>query len=208
MGFRMGKLIKDIETHLAVADQADILEIGMNRGEGSTDFFIDYAQRRGVRFVGVDMMINREMQAVTDNPPEHCDFYITTGEDYLQIAKLTDRKFSIVYLDNYDWNYWGASENGLIRNQRKIYEKHHPESEPFDNVHSQMAHLNQAIGLTDMLTPNSVVICDDTWFDQTNQIYLGKCGAAIPYLISIGFEVTYTHGQGTNGSTILTRQNI
>ena len=209
MGFRMGKLIKDIETYLESADSADILEIGMNRGEGSTDFFIDYAQRKGVKFVGVDIMINREMRQLVDNPLQHCEFHISTGEDYLQSARITDQKFSIVYLDNFDWNYWPRGST-LISRQEKDYAQHHPYGDnlEFNNIQSQATHLNQAILLTRMFMPNSVVICDDTWYDADNMVYLGKCGAAIPYLTSIGFTVTHTHGVKTNSSTILTRQDV
>ena len=202
----MGRLVDNIETYLEAADTGDILEIGMDRGEGSTPWFINYAKRKGIRYVGCDIMRQKQMTQLLNNPPEHCEFHIMPGEDYLRSVLDSDQKFSTVYLDNFDWNYWGEKGNGLITNQKKDYEAHHPHCPQFDNVHSQAAHLNQCILLTACLTPNAVVVCDDTWYDADNLVYLGKCGAAIPYLVSIGFCVTHTQGVKQNSCVVLTRQ--
>jgi hypothetical protein len=54
------------------------------------------------------------------------------------------------------------------------------------NTNSQIAHLMQAIKLTNMLAEQCVIACDDT-FLNSNQTYDGKCGAAVPYLLTLGF---------------------
>ena len=96
----MGRLYTKINDHIAHCDMGDILEIGMDRGEGSTQHFIGLAKNRGVKCVGVDMDL-AQIKKYEDNP--HIETHHMSGEQYLDGC---DKQFSIVYLDNFDWNYW------------------------------------------------------------------------------------------------------
>lgn len=193
----MGKLYTKFEEHISHCDNGDILEIGMDRGEGSTKYLIDLAKKRKISYVGVDI----ESKSFSgDNV--HC--YHMTGEQYLA---QNNRQFSIVYLDNYDWNYWKDLNTGPMPQQKTKYKQ--ILNETISNVYSQRSHLLQAIALTDYLTPNATIMCDDTWWVKDYHCYMGKCSSAIPYLISLGFEVAHTEGVANSPAScvILTRNS-
>jgi hypothetical protein len=189
----MGKLytrLKDTHTdYITGIDAGDILEIGMERGEGSTKYFMHLADKRKVDYHGVDIEpkeIKKQSNATVTQ---------STGEQYLEslLASNTKTKFSLVYLDNHDWDYAAsANTNKKLRIQQEaVYKKYDIE---LNNVNSQKAHLLQAILLTDLLTANATIMCDDTWYDKNYQTYMGKCSSAIPYLLSIGFKIAHAEG--------------
>ena len=62
---------------------------------------------------------------------------------------------------------------------------------------SQAAHVAQAVLVEPKMTKKSLIIIDDTWFERHWDIYFGKGGAAVPYLVSQGYTVLYTEQYGT-----------
>jgi len=64
------------------------------------------------------------------------------------------------------------------------------------NHQSQVTHLRQAILLTEMLTPDAMIVCDDSYWANEYGTYTGKCGAAIPYLETLGFRVVHNKDHG------------
>jgi hypothetical protein len=72
------------------------------------------------------------------------------------------------------------------------------------NLISQMVHLNQAILAMPLMAPCSLIVCDDTWYNEHWGHYSGKSGAAIPYLIGQGYRILETEEYPTYG-TILGR---
>jgi len=191
----MGKLYNKITDHITHCDNGHILEIGMDRGEGSTDAFIKLARKRGVHYVGVDIEPKQ-------HTGEHVHVHTMTGEKYLSD---NTKQFSIVYLDNFDWNYW-TPNHSTIEKQSKVYEKQMQTE--LTNVNSQKSHLLQAIALEEYLTPNATIMCDDTWWEPKYMVWMGKCSSAIPFLLSIGFEVAHTEGVANSppSCVILTRR--
>ena len=203
----MGKLYKKINDYIDHCDNGDVLEIGMDRGEGSTSHMISLASGRNVTCVCVDMDIAQieKYKSSTRGHNTNVEMHHMSGEQYLDSS---NRQFSIVYLDNFDWNYWKNENSGPIRAQNKRYEEFMQIK--LTNVNSQKSHLLQAIKLEKLLTPNATIMCDDTWYDKDNMIYIGKCSAAIPFLLSIGFIVAHHEGVGNKPQScvILTRQNV
>jgi hypothetical protein len=193
----MGNLVSKVDEHLDGIDNGDILEIGMDRGENSTSHLINLAGKLGVKYVGVDVC-----KTQTKKYPEE-ETHNMTGEDYL--TQVKDRKFSIVYLDNFDWNYWPKG-HGIVDKQREQYKTEF--ALEYSNINSQIAHLLQSILLQNVLTDNATIICDDTWWDEHHMVYLGKCSSAVPYLISKGFTVAHTEGVANNPAScvVLTRR--
>lgn len=193
----MGRLINRVDEYLDGIDNGDILEIGMDRGENSTSHLINLAGKLDVKYVGVDVcktQTNKYLDQETHN---------MTGEEYL--AQVIDRKFSIVYLDNFDWDYW-PNGNWMAQQQKEQYKTEF--NLEYSNINSQIAHLQQSILLQNVLTDNATIICDDTWWDEQNMVYLGKCSSAVPYLISKGFTVAHTEGKANNppSCVVLTRR--
>jgi hypothetical protein len=127
------------------------------------------------------------------------EFFYQTGEDFLDANK--DLKFSIVLLDNFDWDW--KPEN----TEAHIVEQQHRYLEQFNlimnNHQSQSTHLNQALKLTNMLTAEAMIVCDDTYWANEYGTYTGKCGAVIPYLEILGFRVVLNKDHGV----VLIRKN-
>jgi len=73
-----------------------------------------------------------------------------------------------------------------------------------NNVNSQAVHLQQMIYALPAMGKQSIVVCDDTWYNKWWGHYSGKCGAVIPLLLNNGYQVLYTEENPEYG-TILGR---
>lgn len=223
----MGTYYKRTEKFMDRIDPAgDWLEIGLDRGEGSTKFFSDNAQKRGVKFFGVDADHNqvanantglsRTGQATIDQSgsvavemgqlPAHVNLVHARGEDFLgDIAKSNPaQRFSLAYLDNFDWDYWlgGPEEQWVER-----YKQHYRDYMKIEmtNMNSQITHLWQAIRLLPLMTERSIIVCDDTWYHSNEGVFIGKCSAVIPYLLLNGYKIVDSKGYRQNSGAILAR---
>lgn len=204
----MGIYYKNVEQYLDKIDSDAWLEIGVDRGEGSTKFFADLAGSRGVDFYGIDAdpaQITRANQnlSIDGKLPDHITLDAARGEEWL--ARNTDKKFSLVYLDNFDWNYWLAvPEEPFVPGQRQHY-KDVLQVEML-NMNSQLVHLAQAVWLMPMMSANSIIVCDDTWYEPKEGIFIGKCSAVLPFLITQGYKLLdhrgYRNHNGGAGATL------
>lgn len=177
------KLVTHYLDQIEVTD--DLLEIGTDRNEGSTSVLSKIAREHNKTLYSVDIdkdLISRNIEKYQSNSIK---FFNLPGEDFLN--QYPNLKFSLVLLDNFDWCW--ESINGPISTSTKKQQESYLEKYGVEmtNHNSQMAHLKQAIGLTNMLADQCIVVCDDTFINR-NYTYDGKCGAAVPYLITLGFE--------------------
>jgi hypothetical protein len=207
----MGTYYKHAEQYLDRIDGDSWVEIGVDRGEGSTKFFTDLAEKKGTKFYGVDADPDQISAAtarltVDGKFPAHVTLSFDKGEDFLINWKLTkpDEKISLVYLDNFDWDYWlGKQEEPFV----PIQKQHYREKMKVEmlNVNSQLVHLVQAMRMLPLMSPNSIVICDDTWYHPNEGIFIGKCSAVIPYLLANGYSLLHNDGYRQNSGAILGR---
>ena len=196
----MGTYYKNVTNYLDKIDHGVWVEIGTDRGEGSTKFFADLAAQHHVDFIGVDAdpdQIERARAAlsVEGQLPNHVTLTAARGENFLDTwpTQYPDKQISLVYLDNFDWNYWLAvPEEPFVPGQRQ----HYREKMGIEmlNMNSQITHLLQAMRLVDLMTPNSIVVCDDTWFEPKEGIFIGKCAGALPYLMIQGYTLLHHAG--------------
>lgn len=223
----MGTYYKNVEPYLNRIDSGVWVELGVDRGEGSTSWFADLAKQHGVDFYGVDMdpdqiqranknlasktaVVNEDgsMTVKVGPVPDHVHLVTNRGELFLQEFRHQnpDKKVSLAYLDNFDWDYWlGRQEETFVAGVKQNYvEKMGVE---MNNINSQLTHLLQAMHLLPMLTANAIVICDDTWAMPEEGIFSGKCSAAIPYLLLHGFRILHNQGYRQNSGVILGRLN-
>jgi 2-polyprenyl-3-methyl-5-hydroxy-6-metoxy-1,4-benzoquinol methylase len=165
----------------------DILEIGADRGDGSTFIFASIAAHMGRQLYSVDIdkdIIERNHTRFERMPFKlPVGFYTQAGEEFL--AEHKDLKFSVVLLDNFDWQWNPSQPEDFIQAQVDRYKSEF--AIDMSNLNSQITHLKQAILLEHMLTDQAVVLCDDTYWDEQHATYTGKCGAAIPFLMTLGF---------------------
>lgn len=162
-------------------DPGCLIEIGSERGEGSTAFLADYAQQHGLRFLTADI-----------DPASHAAAAkITTGARLMSGRDLLKRlrsKVSVAYMDGFDWIPEGLEREDWIQEQRDRYRQLGYELE---NRNSRNEHLAEAQLIARRATERCVVICDDTW---RNGDWHGKGGLAVPYLLTQGFTVAEHDG--------------
>jgi hypothetical protein len=220
----MGTYYKNIEQYLDRIDHGSWIEIGVDRGEGSTKFFSDLSQHHATKFFAVDADLDQVMRAryslsLTGNatvnpdgtvtqdvgePPSHVTFIHGRGEVFIDKLQEQDPggKVSLVYLDNFDWDYWvGRQEESFVPAQKEHYKK--TMGVEMTNINSQQAHLLQAIKLMPWMTDNSIIVCDDTWYHPQEGVFIGKCSAVIPFLLLNGYKVLHTDGYRQNSGVIL-----
>lgn len=188
----MGQIYKKIHEYVPQLGKVEgiLVEIGSSRpgDDQSSQYLYDLANTLGIEFITCD--INQDVidTLTAQNIPAKC----ARGEDFINDITTP---ISIVYLDNFDWNWHPMSTEDWTLDQIKEYkDKYNIE---MTNVMSQSTHLAQAILIEQRVTENSIICIDDTWFDRGWDIYNGKGGAAVPYLISKGYRVLYTEQYGT-----------
>jgi hypothetical protein len=132
--------------------------------------------------------------------PEHIELVHAFGEEFLK--ELTSEPISFVYLDNFDWDYWlGREEESFVPEVKERYKNNM--GQEMTNINSQKAHLAQAMLLVPMMTDNSIIMCDDTWYYPEEGVYMGKCAAVIPYLMLHGYELLHSSGYRQDSGAIL-----
>jgi hypothetical protein len=167
-----------------------IVEIGSERGEGSTEWFDVYAKKLNVDFYSVD---------VVDTAKTHLTHLTNTnfviaesGSHWAHndLPKL-NKKIKVLYLDNYDW--LGPINNLLPHEQEQVAEYQNRGIE-MSNLNCQTEHLHQMVGCLPFMSNESIIICDDTPYQDHSGIYIGKNGAVIPYLLSYGYKIVFGRG--------------
>jgi hypothetical protein len=186
----MGQIYKNIHKYVPRLGKIEgsLVEIGASRpgDDQSTQYLYDLSKQLGIDFVTCDINFQRVRDLNDQVIPAICD----KGEDFLSVY---EPKISIVYLDNFDWNWHPMATEDWTLDQIKEYrDKYDVE---MTNVYSQAAHVHQAVLVEAKTADNSIICIDDTWFHSTWDTYQGKGGAAVPYLLAKGYTVLET----TNG---------
>lgn len=218
----MGTYYKKVAEFVDRLDPGAWIEIGVDRGEGSTKFFADMAKTKATKFYGVDADEKQIARArvvlsaqgnmtlgsdgnfhLQEGPlPDHINLVHSFGETFLE--NLPKQPVSMVYLDNFDWDYWvGGQEESFVPAQKQHYRDYM--GTEMTNINSQKAHLAQAMLLMPMMTDNSIIVCDDTWYHPKEGVFIGKCSAVIPFLMLHGYELIHSNGYRQNSGAILGR---
>lgn len=156
------------------------MEIGSERGDGSSAFFMDYARKHEVPFYTVDPNKEIYMNLVPITNAFHM-----TGEEFLErVLPIRNQTVSIAYLDGFDWIWEGSEEENYIIGQKNEYKSR---GVVMNNENCQMSHLTQARLLDNYMIKGGYVLFDDTWPDGA--LYDGKGGTAVPWLKKNKYEV-------------------
>ena len=198
----MGRIFERAEPYLDQLDPGVFVEIGTSRGgdDGSTANLAEWAVRLGTNLTTVDMDPQNCLYVERMKTP-NTTIVNSTGEDYLNRRMFSERPINLLYLDNFDWDWHPDKTEDFVIHQQKRYQSLGLE---MNNVNSQRAHLAQAIAAMGHMTAHSLIICDDTWYNQWWGHYSGKSGAAVPYLLNQGYEILETEEEPVYG-TILGR---
>jgi hypothetical protein len=195
----MGQIFRRAEQYLDHIDDGVFVEIGSSRAgdDGSTNVIAAWAKQKNSHMVTVDFD-PVVCVALKDQNLDNVEIINSTGEDYLQSVTSP---ISFLYLDNFDWDWHPLNTEAFVLEQQHRYGEL---GYSMTNLTSQMAHLTQTILAMSHITPRSLIVCDDTWYNEHWGHYSGKSGAAVPYLISQGYRILETEEYPTYG-TILGR---
>jgi hypothetical protein len=114
----MGRPYKNIEKYLPEYELGVFIEIGSDRLEGSTEFLAKLAQSRNTVLHSVDIQI--EPQSRIQHPSIY--WHVECGSVWAKTTwPLISQPISVVYLDNYDYQYQNVSDDTHFIWNEKTY---------------------------------------------------------------------------------------
>jgi hypothetical protein len=165
------------------------VEIGSERGEGSTINLLAQAKKFNVTFHTVD--IDDSCARNLDDPLLTC--HVDIGSTWTkQYATRVGKKISLLHLDNFDWIWNPYSVPDFIQTQIAVYQNQF--GLVMNNQRCQQEHFEQAMNLLPWFSDNCLVAMDDTFLQVG--AWTGKCGPAVTYLKLNGLRVVYTDAGG------------
>ena len=186
----MGTPYQEIEKFLpAITGSHVMVEIGSDRGEGSTVYLDDLAGRLGTKLYSVDILpkAQHRLQHICANT----EFVVASGSQWSQDFHQHWHNISVLYLDNFDY-IWDINDvRPAIQQQQHLYAEM---GMTMSNQNCQVEHLAQMINLAPCMHPQGVIVFDDTYC--INDCWIGKCGPAVVYMKTRGWQVVWNHNCG------------
>jgi hypothetical protein len=197
----MGQFFLRAEKYLnqIAPDQiGEFVEIGTNRNfrDGSTKTISSWSERYGKNLQSVDID-PRVFEFVRQFEISNLELYNQTGESYLEEFAKTNKKITLLYLDNFDWDWHPENSEDFVLEQQVRYREL---GLTMNNINSQRAHLEQMMLAMPNMAEQSVVVLDDTWYNKWWGHYSGKGGAVVPYLLNNGYTVLETKEHSEYGT--------
>lgn len=195
MGTRPFKMLEGQFQHLSADNSTIVVEIGSERGEGSTRFFRDWCRPRNIDFYTVD---------VTDEAHEHFTKNLSYGGlDGINFQKVNSghewckdflptlgKQIKVLYLDNFDW----IDPNNLqYQWQQDQIVSYADRGVTLNNENSQEEHRLQTLYCLPYMAAQSIILIDDSYQDVNSPSgWGGKCGTAIPLMLAAGYAIANT----------------
>ena len=176
--------------------EGDIVEIGSERGDGSTEHIQKVAKKYSLNFYTVDYE-KEAYELVRDKLGMKKNAFQMTGEHFLEnvYSELDSStgKICFAYLDNFDYAFPELVSHGkdFLEKQKKVYEEYDIE---YNNENSKKAHLEQAKLIHKYASNPCFILFDDTYFEVDGS-YGGKGGYAIPWLEENGWKRVNAGGE-------------
>lgn len=174
-----------IESFLKNKKDLAFIEVGSQRGTGSTYRLSRYANEQKMHFITVDPDENNSKGAgiIAKEVNNNFEAINELGEKYLE--KYNANNIGICYLDAFDLivESWPHVETTI-----QSYKKRNAE---FTNEAAYKMHLEASVAIVDKVVPGGFICFDDVWKNE-KQEWSGKGKTAIPFLLNNGFvEICY-----------------
>ena len=183
----MNYIYRRIKDYVRPDPGSVFVEIGSERGEGSTDVLAQLAADHGTKLITVDLdsrAKQRNNAATHPNIEWHLGM---TGSDWCsKVWPTIAQPISMLFLDNFDWN-WSPDSKMYVHQVDEYKERWQLE---MSNAASQLEHFTQFLLLEPWLSNTAVVSCDDTLLQQG--VWTGKCGPIVVYLLAKGWQLRDT----------------
>ena len=178
----MGTIYKKIDQYFEPTARGVLVEIGSDRGEGSTDHLARLARQYQKKLITVDILPKAQMRLA--NQLTNVEFAVASGSDWAGNFAHSWTDIDVLYLDNFDYIWDINNVSQPIQIQMHEYSQR---GVSMTNQACQIEHLRQLLLLYPSLTPTAVVAFDDTYC--WNDCWVGKCGPAVVYLMACGWKV-------------------
>ena len=166
------------------------IEIGSERGEGSTVNLLAQAKKFNIKLYTVD--ISDWCSKNLNDVDLIC--HVATGSEWTkQFEKTVGAKISLVHLDNFDWIWNPYNVDTFIQKQIEDYKNKF--GVLMNNQRCQQEHFTQILNLFPWLAQDCLIAMDDTFLDRGS--WSGKSGPAVTWLKIQGFRVVATNAGGT-----------
>ena len=179
----MGSIFKKLEPHLIDLEPHSVfVEIGSDHGEGSTGELDRLCGLHGKKLVTVD--ISPVAKQMLSSSLVNTEFVVQSGSEWAQQYK--GPPISCLYLDNFDY-IWDTKDICSHKPTMNQIHEYSTRGQCMNNENCQIEHMKQMIFLYPHLTPNAVVMFDDTYL--FNDCWIGKCGPAVVFLLTHGWNI-------------------
>lgn len=156
-----------------------ILEVGSERGDGSSAYLAKLAGERNVPFISIDPDPETAQKALDVG----ATVIVTLAEDYLPHWDFGPPRF--VWADGHDWPYsWHTPTD---EHMQRCVERYRHWGAQVTREASAAAHLALVRALEVVAPPGCVVAFDDTW--RCDLQWQGKGMTAVPWLAERGWVV-------------------
>jgi len=195
MGMSPYKMLDRHFQNLLTDDTKCVVEIGSERGEGSTAYFRNWSQARNIAFHTVDVTSDALMHFTNNSEfggVGNIVFHVVnTGHEWCRDTLPTlGKQISVLYLDNFDWIDPVNLQYQWLHDQIAAYAER---GVVMSNENSQEEHRLQTLYCLPHMAPQSIILIDDSYEDTSSLTgWGGKCGTAIPLMIVAGYSVANT----------------
>lgn len=180
----MGRVYQHIGTYLEPTANSVFVEIGSDRGEGSTQWLDALAADHNKKLITVD--VSSKAKSRWETTFVNTEFVVQPGADWAKNFAQNHTDIDVLYLDNFDY-IWDINDvRPAIQLQMAEYAER---GVAMTNQACQIEHLAQLMLLYRCLAPKAVVAFDDTYC--YNDCWIGKCGPAVVYLLAQGWQVVH-----------------
>jgi hypothetical protein len=170
----MGKIYQSIASYLPEKPTGVFVEIGSERGEGSTVSLNNLAGQYNTKLISVDISSNAKQ--IYGKQLINTEFIVESGAAWAEEFSKEWKDIALLYLDNFDYIWDINNVSPAIQVQMQEYAG---QGIVMNNQNCQAEHMRQIVALRTCLAPGAVVVFDDTYC--YNDCWIGKCGPAVVY---------------------------
>ena len=171
-----------------------VVEIGSERGHGSTEWLCNWANKKGMDFHTVDVVDTARQSSTNSNINFHV---VESGSQWCQqVLPTLNKKIKVLYLDNFDYIHpqWENNLPDFVKEQIASYARR---GVVMNNENSEQEHRLQTLYCLPYMDQESIIIMDDTGLDMNlvrqgvpgAQCWGGKCATAIPLMVENNFRI-------------------
>jgi len=173
----------------ALAEKPVFVEIGSERGHGSTEAHCMLCNRLGYSFITVDVDpgVCANSKKIIKLINEEFEGHNESGEDFLSEYKS---EINVLYLDAFDLGHMrGRPVGDYVSDTIDTYTRR---GVSLSTPNSHLAHLTMVENAIDKMAEGGIIIFDDVYveeYDLPAGPFKGKGETAIPYLLDKGYEI-------------------